>query len=319
MINTDLDCLIIGGGPAGLTAAVYLARYHRRVAVFDAGHSRARYIPESHNYPGFPDGVSGETLLANLVAQATRYGVAIVGSKVRSLRQAHPGFRVLHDQGELRARFVLVATGIVDTPPVMDGLDAAIADGLVRYCPVCDAYEATDKRIAVYGSGRDAAAKAKFMRTYSAKVTWLRPSGHDPCAEDLHTVAEAGIAIVNSVDKLQREGPRIRALSGANAYLFDLIYPALGCDVRSRVASDLGAAVTSDGCLKVDEHQRTTIEGLYAAGDVVSDLHQISVATGHAAIAATHIHKSLPASPRDNSEGATARSAHSNYDQLHNA
>jgi thioredoxin reductase (NADPH) len=86
----------------------------------------------------------------------------------------------------------------------------------------------------------------------------------------------------------------IHALIGDRIARFDMIYPALGCEVRSDLASGLGAAATEVGCLQVDEHQRTTVEGLYAAGDAVSDLHQISVATGHAAIAATHIHKCLP-------------------------
>jgi thioredoxin reductase (NADPH) len=93
---------------------------------------------------------------------------------------------------------------------------------------------------------------------------------------------------------LKRSGHEIRATLGTRTLNFDIVYPALGCDVRSGLAAELGAATTEVGCLKVDGHQRTTIEGLYAAGDVVSDLHQIAVATGHAAIAATHIHKSLP-------------------------
>ena len=83
-------------------------------------------------------------------------------------------------------------------------------------------------------------------------------------------------------------------LRGGQTLSFDVVYPALGCEVRSELASGLGAKTNNVGCLEVDSHQRTTVAGIYAAGDVVSDLHQIAVATGHAAIAATHIHKSLP-------------------------
>ena len=295
MAEPRFDCVIIGGGPAGLTAAVYLARYHRRVALFDSGASRARLIPESHNYPGFPDGVSGDRLLASLTAQAAQYGVTPISSSVTSLAPADAGFHVVHDTGECDARFVLLASGIVDKHPSMDGLDAAIADGLMRYCPVCDAFEATDKKIGVFGAGSDAASKARFLRSYSADVTWLRPDADPPSADDLTTMTEAGIAIVDSVDVLQRCAESIEAISKGTTHRFDLVYPALGCDVRSRLVSDLGAEMTGVGCLKVDEHQRTTVDGIYAAGDVVSDLHQIAVATGHAAIAATHIHKSLPA------------------------
>jgi thioredoxin reductase (NADPH) len=285
--------VIVGGGPAGLTAAVYLARYRRRVVVFDSGESRAGLIPESHNYPGFPDGISGNGLLASLRAQATQYGVTIIPSEVTALERSGLGFRVLHGLGETETSFVLVATGIVDEHPEMDGSADAIAEGLVRYCPVCDAYEATDKKIAVFGAGSDAASKAKFLRSYSADVTWLRSVNESPSIHDGAMANDVGIDVLNSVDKLERVDGGICARSGGTTFRFDLLYPALGCDVRSDIALKLGAQTTKVGCLLVDEHQRTTIKGLYAAGDVVSDLHQIAVATGHAAIAATHIHKML--------------------------
>jgi thioredoxin reductase (NADPH) len=294
----NLDCLIIGGGPAGLTAAIYLARYRRRVAVFDSGESRAALIPESHNYPGFADGISGPRLLSSLASQAADYGVAVTASTVSALLPTDAGFRAIHDSGEIVARFVILATGIVDKPPQMQGLKSAISDGLVRYCPVCDAYEATDKKIAVYGPDSDAASKAQFLRGYSADVTWLRPDGDGASAKDLKLMADAGIGVVNSVNELKRTESGIQATAEGIIHTFDLVYPALGCDVRSDLASQLGAGLTDVGCLKVDAHQRTTVDGLYAAGDVVSDLHQIAVATGHAAIAATHIHKSLPAMSR---------------------
>jgi thioredoxin reductase (NADPH) len=105
---------------------------------------------------------------------------------------------------------------------------------------------------------------------------------------------EHGFALDGPVDELKLERGAICASIGQRVLRFDVMYPALACEVRSDLASPLGAARTDLGCLKVDAHQRTTVEGLYAAGDVVSDLHQISVATGHAAVAATHIHKCLP-------------------------
>jgi thioredoxin reductase (NADPH) len=294
----NVDCLIIGGGPAGLTAAIYLARYRRRVAVFDAGESRAALIPESHNYPGFPGGISGQHFLSSLASQAADYGVAIMASTVTALVRTSTGFRAVHDRGETAAPFVLLATGIVDKQPRMHELNSAISDGLVRYCPVCDAYEAIDKKIAVFGPDADAASKAQFLRDYSADVTWLRPGRDRASAKDLELMAGAGIRVVDCVDELKRTDAGIQAAAAGIVHTFDLVYPALGCDVRSQIASQLGAETNDVGCLKVDAYQRTTVDGLYAAGDVVSDLHQIAVATGHAAIAATHIHKLLPAVSR---------------------
>ena len=109
------------------------------------------------------------------------------------------------------------------------------------------------------------------------------------------SLREAGIKVAGPVSAIEHGRDGIRAvLRGGQTLAFDVVYPALGCGVRSELATVLGAKTNDVGCLEVDSHQRTTVAGIYAAGDVVSDLHQIAVATGHAAIAATHIHKTLP-------------------------
>jgi thioredoxin reductase (NADPH) len=178
---------------------------------------------------------------------------------------------------------VLLATGIVDVHPRLEQLDKAIAEGSIRYCPVCDGFEALDRTIAVLGDGEDASSKASFMRTYSKDVTLLWQK-EKPRAQ---TAWDDGFAVEGPVSELKRCGHGIRASLGTRSLDFDIVYPVMGCDARSELASRLGAATTDVGCLKVDAHQRTTVDGLYAAGDVVSDLHQIAVATGHAAVAAT--------------------------------
>jgi thioredoxin reductase (NADPH) len=208
------------------------------------------------------------------------------------------GFVGVHDSGEVAARLALLATGIVDVNPNVEDLEEAISEGSIRYCPVCDGFEATDRRIAVFGSGDDASAKARFLRTYSKDVTLLSQSTGPLKAAEEQSALQNDYAIEGPVDELRRGQHGIRARLGSRHLDFDIVYPALGCDVRSDLASALGAATTDIGCLKVDGHQRTSIEGLYAAGDVVSDLHQIAVATGHAAVAATHIHHCLPRNPR---------------------
>jgi thioredoxin reductase (NADPH) len=294
MPRQDLECLIIGGGPAGLTAAVYLARYRRNVVVVDSGESRAALIPKSRNYPGFPSGIAGTELLADLAAQAKEYGADLRRGRITALQRGGAGFIASYDGTEVTAPAVLLATGIVDESPAVEGLREAIAEGVVRYCPVCDGFEATDRRIAVLGSGKDAAAKAVFLRTYASDVSWLRQQAAPIGQEESDLLSGSGIDVIGDVRGLRRSGPGISALTGDRAIDFDIVYPALGCDVRSDLARALGAACNDVGCLKVDEHQRSSVEGLYAAGDVVSDLHQIAVGTGHAAIAATHIHKQLP-------------------------
>ena len=111
-----LDCLIIGGGPAGLTAAIYLARYRRQALVVDAGESRAALIPESHNYPGF-QGIAGPALLERLRAQARRYGAELRRGTVSALARDGDVFTAVADGERLRARTVILATGLVDKKP----------------------------------------------------------------------------------------------------------------------------------------------------------------------------------------------------------
>ena len=196
---------------------------------------------------------------------------------------------------------MLLATGIVDEAPNLKGLDQAVAKGAIRYCPVCDGYEAADQRIGVIGHGTDASSKARFLRTYSNDVTLLSLDGH--AVHDKETVKSlrgVNITVAGPIGAIEHGEDGLRAVvSGGHALSFDVVYPALGCEVRSELASRLGAKTNEVGCLEVDSHQRTTVAGIYAAGDVVSDLHQIAVATGHAAVASTYIHKSLPENFKD--------------------
>jgi thioredoxin reductase (NADPH) len=284
-----LDCLIIGGGPAGLTAAIYLARYRRKTLLIDAGESRAALIPESHNYPGFR-GIGGPALLAKLHEQAKRYGAALTRGAVTALAREGDAFSASAGGETLRARSVLLATGIVDHKPQTQGLMEGIAHGAIRFCPICDGYEAMDKRIGVLGPLSHAGPKALFLRTYSRELT-VFPTEPDG---DRDALTAAGIAVAEPPTAVEphENGVTVTTADGRR-HALDALYPAMGATTRSDLATTLGARCTDFGTLYVDDRQRTSIAGLYGAGDVVSDLHQLSVATGHAAIAATAIHNSL--------------------------
>jgi thioredoxin reductase (NADPH) len=292
----DVDALIVGGGPAGLTCAIYLARYRRKVVAVDGRKSRAALIPETHNYPGFADGIAGPRLLDTLRSQAKLYGVSILHDQVAALEPDGPEFIATCSQVAVRAKRIVLATGLIDKNVSMPDLKQAVDRGLVRYCPICDGFEASDLRIGVLGNTNEAAAKALFLRTYSRHVILLRLDD-EPCGEQQsRELSEAGVRILTvSVRALARQENQIMAsMSDGTQEVCDVIYPALGCDVRSELGKKLGARHNDAGCLEVDAHQQTSVAGLYAIGDVVSDLHQIAVATGHAAVAATHVHNSLP-------------------------
>ena len=292
-----LDCLVIGAGPAGLSAAIYLARFRHHFGVVDGGTSRAALIPVSHNHPGFPDGIAGPELLARMRRQAERYGARIVAGTVDALERDEDGsFLAVFGDGILRASTVLIATGVVDIEPALPDVVDAVRRGLIRHCPICDAFEITDQKVGVIGHGTSALREALFLRTYTADLTLLTLGGPMTLTPDeVRTAAEAGIRIGEApVSRVTLEGDAIAALEAGGAeHRFDTLYSALGCHVRSELAQDLGAARNDIGALAVDDHQRTSVPGLYAAGDVVSTLNQIGVAMGQAAIAATAIHNDL--------------------------
>lgn len=292
-----LDCLIIGAGPAGLTAATYLARYRRRIAVADSGASRAALIPTSHNHPAFPDGINGLELLARLRAQAGCYGVEITEVTVERLGRDQGVFTAGWQGGGCRSRTVLLATGCLDIEPRLPGLVDAIRQGLIRHCPVCDGYEVIGQKIGVIGFGTGASREAEFLRTYSDDLTLLTLGEPMGLPDSELTMLEAdGIRVVTDpVDALVRGGNRIAAftLHDGRRLEFDCLYSSLGTHTRAELAMHLGATRDSQDCLMVDDHQQTSVPGLYAAGDVVSSLNQISVAYGQAAIAATAIHNRL--------------------------
>ena len=292
-----LDCLIIGGGPAGLTAAIYLARYRRRILLIDAGQSRAALIPESHNYPGF-QGIGGPALLERLRGQALRYGATLERGTVSALARDGSVFSAQADGKCLRAHTVVMATGLIDKKPQTEGLREGIAHGAIRFCPICDGYEATDKRIGVLGPFETAGQKALFMRTYSRDVRLFVTDGvHGGGLK--HALDEAGIDIAGVAARIDPSAEGVSVtVEGGKTHVLDVLYPAMGCIVRSDLAAAVGADRNATGNLSVDEHQATTVEGLFGAGDVVTDLHQLSVATGHAAIAATAIHNRLSRNSR---------------------
>jgi thioredoxin reductase (NADPH) len=299
MTEEVLDCLIIGGGAAGLTAAVYLGRYRRRALLLDAGGSRLQRIPRTRNVPGFPDGIEGPELLRRMQEHAARYSVPTRYAHVEQLEKLADGsFRAHAPVGQWRARYVLLATGARDVEPEIDGVLEATRAGQVRYCPVCDGFETQGQRVAVLGRAGHGLRESLFIAGFGNEVTWLAMATQeevDPAG--LAKLREAGVRLAASPPKriecgVAGCGVRVELQDG-QVLEFDTMYPALGLHHACDLATSLGAASLPDGQLAVDAHQQTSVDGLYAAGDVAVDLNQISVATGHAAIAATAIHNRL--------------------------
>jgi thioredoxin reductase (NADPH) len=294
-----LDCLIIGGGPAGLTAAIYLARFHLDILVVDGGKSRAGWIPCSHNHAGYPDGINGKELLRLMREQAQKYGAKIKTEQVTKLeRDEETGiFTATWGSGCEKARSVLLATGLTNRRPPMDEdlHDEALANGLIRYCPICDGYEVTDKKVGVIGSGSHGVAEAVFIRSFTADVTLIAPDkALELSSEDRQKLDHAKIDCVNGpANAVAILNKCIIVETAEGTYTFDSVYPALGSDTHTQLAEMVEAELAPDGCVLCDEKMRSTVPGLYAAGDVVHGLDQISHAMGEGGQAATTIRNDL--------------------------
>jgi thioredoxin reductase (NADPH) len=298
------DCLIVGGGPAGLTAAIYAARFRLTTVVVDSGDSRAAQIPCTRNHAGFPDGIPGAALLDRMRSQARRFNVRLLQGKVLAIEGGAGEFiarlpnNVLNNDA-LRARAIILATGVANHRPDIDGALHAnlLALGLLRYCPVCDGFEVIDKAVGVIGSGARAVKEATFLRAYTDRVTII-PASQDANfdAEQTAALAAIGVGVVDGpATNFKIEGDGVSVQAGPQRLTFATIYPALGSTVHSDLAACLGADLAEDGCIKVDSHQRTSVPGLYAAGDVVIGLDQISHAMGEAGVAATTLRNDLAA------------------------
>jgi thioredoxin reductase (NADPH) len=297
MPSDQIDCLIIGGGPAGLTAAIYCARFILGTIVVDTGGGRASRIPRTHNHAGYPGGIPGPDLLDRFRRQAIENGAKIERGRVTQLTNSDNGFEAVTASRTYRARTVLLATGITDRRPAMhDGLhDEALQAGLIRYCPICDGFEVLDRDVAIIGTGEHGAREAIFLRSYSTTVTLIAPDGpHDLSEATRSELASTGIQLIDGPARdfgIVRGRLEISTASGTRA--FEAVYPALGAEIHSDLAVALGAEARDGGCLIVDDHARTSVPGLYAAGDVVLGLDQISGAMGQAALAATTIRNDL--------------------------
>jgi len=163
--------------------------------------------------------------------------------------------------------------------------------GLLRVCPICDAFEATGREIAVIGSGEHAEREAEFLLTYSDRITLV-----DVGEQELpQWRGNSGIRVIRSeVRNLVLEDDRlVLRRPDSEPIVFDVAYAALGCTPQNNLAASLGAQMDDSNALRVNSHQQTSVEGLYAAGDIVRGLNQVVVAAAEAAIAATDIHNKL--------------------------
>lgn len=289
------DAIIIGGGIAGLSAAIWLRRYRRNVLVISSGPTRNYLSHGLHGYPGY-EGENPNVLLEKIYKEALDYGVSIVDAWVSQAVKEQTKFTVKASGIEYYAKRLLIATGTVDEKPDIPEFEKFEGKS-IWHCPACDGFEYTNKKIAVVSWGPHMAGYAKEFLTYSKDLIVLT-HGHEPQADS------------SELEKLQKLGikvytPRIIRLQGEGGKLYNLTLDdgaTIGCDgmfysikhsPRLELLQQLGCGMRHDNSVKINRKQETTVKGVFAAGDI-APLEELSVvAAAMGTVAASNIHKSL--------------------------
>lgn len=299
IFSQPLDCLIVGGGAGGLTAAIYLARFRRNVLLLDSGKSRLSLIPTSHNYPGFPEGINGKELLTRLNTQARQFGTVIKEGTVLSVSESENGLlKIAFDETVVFSKTIILATGASDIAPEIKGFENALRTATLRYCPICDGFEAIGKKVGVLGSGTHGVKESLFISWYASDLTLISPGDRSATTPlQINELASHGVKVVDGeVDEMVCENSQVFVrMRDGSTHVFDVLYSALGLHANNQLAQMLSLKQDDDGQIGVDEHMMTSIKNVFAIGDVAHGLNQISVATGQAAIAATAVHNMLKA------------------------
>lgn len=296
MSEDAIDVVIVGGGPAGLSAGLWLGRYRRSVRIFDAGDPRNEPAWAVHGYPGLQD-PSPTELRRRLFEQAQGAGADIVQGEITHISGRRNEFVLTAADGAtVRARRVLLAYGLRDYIPEINGLRELYGTS-VFHCPDCDGPAVAGRRIGVYGWNRPAANLALYLRHFSDHVTLL--TGGEPL--DLSERARAaldrgGIPLVDStILRVVGHGGNLTQaeIADGDPVLLDALFFHLGSEPRCDLAPDLGCEVDEEGYISVDRGQETSVPGIHAAGDLTGHPHLASVAAAEGVRAALAIHRSL--------------------------
>ena len=298
------DCIVIGAGPAGLSASLFLARYRRRVLTFHHNSPRNIYSHGVHGFLGH-DGIHPEALLERGRGEVTSYGGLIVeGCVTKVERVGEECFRVTTGDDKIvgqsfDARRLVLATGLRDLTPDCPGFREFY--GLsVHHCPDCDGFETTGKRLAVLGNGQKTVGFALSLLTWTDRLT-LITGGEPGDMTDEHRarLKEFGINILDrqvvALEGDEENGQLRRArLDDGEAVECDALFFNLGTEPASNLHEMLGCRLDPEcGLVWVDDEQQTSVPGVYAAGDLTPKSQLAVVAAAEGAMAAIHVHKSL--------------------------
>ncbi|MDX1952000.1 MAG: NAD(P)/FAD-dependent oxidoreductase [Verrucomicrobiota bacterium] len=295
-LENDWDAIIVGGGIAGLSAAIYLGRALRKSLIVDAGESLAIWEPHVQNYLGFPEGIAGPELLKLGREQATRYGIKFLKEEVHSISGSVGHFSVQGLHCSLNAKRVLLSTGLYHLPPQIPAVDECLGQSFF-FCKDCDGWRVKDRKVLIVGRNNDAVEYALGMLLYSPCIM-LATDGQPPKWDTQHAewIHEYEIPVYSEkicdVEHVRGTLEIIRFSDGAEAKV-DYLFTTRGDIFHNSLARQLNVELDEEGQIIVDAKQRTNIPGVYAAGCVTQANCQMIIAAGDGAAAGQAINRDL--------------------------
>lgn len=292
------DCIIVGGGIAGLQAAIQLGRYRHSVAVIDSADGRSTLCRSYHNLIGFPNGISGAELLASGKKQAMQLGIRFIKAMVTRAERDAEGLRLItSDEMTYRGKRLLLATGVKDRLPDFPMLIPCMGIS-VYVCPDCDGYEVSDKQTLVLGAGNTGAQMALTLTHWTADLIYVNHE-RSPVDDELrYRLADNGIKYIEqSIRSVIAEQSQFKGIileDGSSIYRERCFVAFGGNEVRSAIAKQLNIELMDNKHIVVNPRTKSTnVSDVWAAGDVTAHSEMVTIAMGDGSQAAIWIHKSL--------------------------
>ncbi|MBE4910095.1 NAD(P)/FAD-dependent oxidoreductase [Bacillus luteolus] len=294
------DCIIIGGGFAGLQAAIQLGRYNHTILVIDSNHGRSTICKSYHNILGYPDGVSGGTLRSLGKLQAESYGVEFVEDEVTDAEKTTNNFILRGKSGETyEAKKILLATGVMDRIPDIPNIMPCL--GLTIYvCPDCDGYEVKDEKVVLLGSGSTGANLALTLSYWTKQIVYINHDGRDLDEELKSNIQQKGITYIKQEIESVITGEKAHEFKGVKLKDGTTIEGDRGFigfggnKVKTDLAQKLGVERLENKHINVNPRTKeTNIANVWAAGDILAHSEQVTIAMGDGSQAAIWIHKRI--------------------------
>ncbi|MCU7547732.1 NAD(P)/FAD-dependent oxidoreductase [Chitinophagaceae bacterium LB-8] len=291
-----LDVIIVGGGPAGLNAAVVLGRCHRKVLVFDTGQYRNRYSHGMHNYLT-RDGILPADFIRICRQEMHKYGVKLMNKKVVKARKNEEGnFQVQDEDGNIYyAKKLLIATGLTDKLPDVEGFKELYGTSIF-HCPYCDGWEVSNQKIGVYARDKNGSELALALKGWSPDITLYTDGKHKIKPHEKEELAACNITIkTNPIARVVGENGQLKKVVFKNGEEqdCDAIFFVNGYEQQCNLAETFDCEINKKGVIVTNRYQQTSTPGLYVAGDADKDMHFVVVAAAEGAKAGIIINKEL--------------------------